>query len=305
MSRIPGITDVNPKLWRVLQSVGLLKIGAVANNNPSSVGGTLTSVGLTDSSINWTPNVDIDLLSSDQMFNAHNAIETQWSHQFIVSLDQTDLYNIALSMSYDQSAVSSSSMLSLSGYNPSPYRCVQIVTKAPRNVADDSDALQYIEFYKAKILFDGDMEISSVSKSSLPIAIISIANASDNVGAVRVGTAITRPEYERSRVPMVVAMEFSSGSIETIPPIGFRLCHITIHYSEVVYGNVVVELDAGSGSEYDSVLRTFTNASGETDNFTEFSREEGIFESGDKIRISGSIGTATGFCRIVYEHYRG
>jgi hypothetical protein len=196
MARVPGISTVAPKPWRVLQGPGALSVGAVASNDPGNIGATIASVGLTDSSISWNPNLDVEPLLSDQMYNPHGMVETAWAHQFSLSLDQVDIYNIALAMSYDQDAVSASSMLYLDGYKPSPYRCVQIEMEAPKDSADDAQATQYIDIFKAKVVSDGAMDIGRTAKSTLPITIHGIANSSDIVGTVRTGQTITIPSYE-------------------------------------------------------------------------------------------------------------
>jgi len=196
MARIPAVTETDPKPWRVKQGHAVIKIGAAASNDPDGMHGTLVSVGLTDGGVSWNPNVESDELRSDQMFNAHGVVETAWNHQLSLSLDQSDIYNIALALSYDQDAVTSSSMLSLNGYEPSPYRSVRVMREGATNVAGDTPLTDYIDFWKAKVIADGAMEIGRATKTTLPITVTGIANNDDKVGQYASGVAIAAPAYE-------------------------------------------------------------------------------------------------------------
>jgi hypothetical protein len=195
MARIPAIATVAPKPWRVLQGPGAIEIGPVPSNDPTGMGSVVT-VGLTDSSIGWNPNIETAILTSDQMYNPHGAKETAWSHQLSFALDQADIWNLTLACSYDQSAVSASSMLELDGSLPSPYRCVRVTVEGAKSSADDSVVTQLLDFWKAKIVASGEIMFGRTVKTTIPVLVHGLGNSSDKVGALSIDAAQTPQAYE-------------------------------------------------------------------------------------------------------------
>lgn len=93
-----------------------------------------------------------------------------------------------------------------------------------------------------------------------------------------------------------------TGNSSLVTTIGviFRLSHVTIHYDNPINNNATVSLDASDGDDYDTVLRTFDNVEGETDNFQEFG-DGCLFAAGDEIIVACDVGSDNAYCRIVYE----
>ena len=198
MARVPTLSDVSVKQYRTHVGPGAVKIGAGdAANDYSGMGSTLASIGLTDGGLEWAPNVETTTLMSDQLYNPYDVVLTAWSHQVTVTMDQVDLWNIALGMGYDGDATSASSILSFDGYQPySAFRCAQVVTGAASDTATLNSETQYLEFYKVKVFATGSMTYSRTDKTQIPITIYCLGNSSDVAGQLRVSEAITQPSYD-------------------------------------------------------------------------------------------------------------
>lgn len=196
MARIPTIATVAPKPWRVLQGPGALEIGAPAGSDPTGLGSTRASVGLTEGNIEWNANIELAVLTSDQMYNPHSAIETAWAHQLTLTLDQVDIWNLALAMSYDQDAVTGSSLLTLDGYQPSPYRCVRLITEGAKNTAETAQVTQNVDFWKVKVVGNGAVIVGRTAKTGAPIIVHGLGNSVDQVGVLTVSSTVTKPTYE-------------------------------------------------------------------------------------------------------------
>ena len=196
MARIPTASDIGAKPWRVIQAPAAIKVGATSGNDPTTIGSTVVPIGLTDGGIEWNPNVEGSPLQSDQLYNPYGYVETMWNHQITFQLDQMDIWNIALAMSYDQDAVAGSSILCLTGQQPSPYRSMQVITQAPPDGVSGNIGTQYIEFFKCKILANGAITYSRTAKSGIPLIVHALANSNDEVGRVVVTNPITKPAYE-------------------------------------------------------------------------------------------------------------
>lgn len=198
MARIPaiGAGGVAAKPWRVLQGPGAVEIGAMINNDPTTIGTTRQSVGLTEGNIEWNANIELAVLTSDQMYNPHSAIETAWAHQLTLTLDQVDIWNLALAMSYDQDACPLSSLLTLDGYQPSSYRCMRLITEGAKDTAATAQVTQNLDFWKVKVVGSGAVVFGRTAKTGAPIIIHGLGNSSDQVGTVSVSSTVTKPTYE-------------------------------------------------------------------------------------------------------------
>jgi len=204
MARIPTIAAVASKPWRTHQGPGALTIGPAVSADPSTIGAALVSVGLTTGGIEWNPNIESTPLQSDQTFNPYDTYVTSWSHQISTTLDQCDIWNLALAMSYQQASVTVSSMITLDGYagvdgisaTPQGFKSVQLITEGAKNTFSDADATQLIEFFKSKVIATGPISYARDAKSGVPITIYGLGNSSDVVGYVSTTIAIANPLYE-------------------------------------------------------------------------------------------------------------
>lgn len=199
MARIPAITTIDPKPWQVIQGPACVKIGAVSSNNPHALGATLASVGLTEGSVEFNPNIETAILTSDQMFNPHGVIETAWAYQVTLSLDQKTIWNLALALSYDQSAVTASSMLTLDAQQPSSYRCMQIIAEGTNESADATPVttVENTDLWKVKIVPSGAIVRGRTAKTTIPIIAHAVANHDDVVGLISVVPGdVVKPLYE-------------------------------------------------------------------------------------------------------------
>lgn len=197
------LVDARP--WRIKQGAGAVRIGNTSHSidgagsiDPDQIITTPVSIGMTDAGIELNPNIEVAILTSDQMYNAHTAIETAWAYQATFSIDQFDLWNYALALSYDQDTVeSNSSVLELSGNEPSPLRGFQLVSEGARNLATSSAPTEYWEFYKAKVVPNGSFTVGRTVKRTLPVMVHGLANSSDVVGRIWTTNAFTSaPAYE-------------------------------------------------------------------------------------------------------------
>lgn len=198
MARIPSLTDVSPKIHRTHIGPGAVKVGHPATDF-DSVGTNLVSVGLTDGGIEWSPNISTEVVRSDQLYNPYDAVITEWNHQVSFSLDQVDIYNLALGMSHRVSSViGGGSILSLNGYEPAPYRTIQVITEGHRASLGDAQQTQQLEFFRTLIYASGSIAYSRTAKSTLPITAICLGNNSDVAGRVVNSTDLSSgaPNYE-------------------------------------------------------------------------------------------------------------
>ena len=197
MARIPLITTVGPKPWQVKQGVVAVELGAVQSNDPSVINATRASVGLTDSNVEFNPNIEVAMLSSDQLFNPHGVVETAWAYQVTMSLDESNIWNLCLAMSYDQDAVTASSLLSYDAQQPSSYRCMRMISEGAKATADAAEITENTDLYKVKVVSNGAIVRGRNNKTTIPIIIHAVCNSSDVVGNTGISVAAgTAPAYE-------------------------------------------------------------------------------------------------------------
>jgi len=195
MARIPAMGTAY-KPYRVHQGPGSLELGHVTSEDPTTIGATRTSVGLTEGNIEWSSNTEVAELRSDQLFNPHGMVETSWAHQVTFSADHLDIWNYALALAYNQTAISASSILYLDGHQPQSYRCMRIITEGARDTGATAQATQNIDFWKVKVVSSGGMSMGRETKSSLPMIIHGLCNSSDRVGEVSITPAFAdHPSY--------------------------------------------------------------------------------------------------------------
>lgn len=197
-----GTEDVVAHPYRTHQGPGVLKIGAQTVVDPTSMPGTLVSVGLTDNTISLNPNIETSAVTSAQIFGPYNLVETGWNFQITAALDEVDVWNLALAFSYDVSetvAASSSVLTPMGGQHPSPFRGVRLTTAGPASLGSDSAATArhtHYNFWKCKIVPNGDIPFAPDTKTTLPVMIHALHNADDQAGDIAHSVAIVSPSYE-------------------------------------------------------------------------------------------------------------
>lgn len=196
-----GIGDVGEiKGYRTLMTPSAVKFGPTdtANNyNPSKVG-TTVSVGLLEGPVEINQNVETTPMTSDQMFNPYDVKITGMAWQVTFSLDQVDLYNFALMISFAQASVHGESVVALRGRDYfAGLKSMEIVTDGPRDTATGDLVTQTYQFFKVKCVSNGAITLGRATQSRLPVMVHCLANDSDIVGQVLVDTAYTSgPAYE-------------------------------------------------------------------------------------------------------------
>ncbi len=183
------LVDAQP--WRTLQGSGAVRIGNTSRSgvaggqDPNEIIASPVSIGLTDAGIELNPNMEVAVLTSDQMYNPHSAVETAWAYQASFSIDQFDIWNYALALSYDQAAVTSSSVLELDGKEPSSYRGFQLISAGARiDGTEGTPPTEYWEFFKAKVVPNGSFTVGRTVKRTMPVNVHGLGNSVDVAGRI-------------------------------------------------------------------------------------------------------------------------
>lgn len=198
------IVTVDAKSYRVLQTPSCLKFGQTQtssnNYHPTAMGSSPASVGLIEGPVSINQNPEIGEHRSDQLYNPYEAKISALGYQVEFSLDQYDIYNLALYLSIDQAEVSGESILSLRGREYfSDLRCMDIETDAPRVTATGSVASQHWQFWKVRAFSNGPVEFGTGTQTRQPIIVYCLANDLDQVGEVVFSDAYgTAPLYEEA-----------------------------------------------------------------------------------------------------------
>lgn len=188
------IGTVTAKGFRVLQTPSAIKFGETqtsANNyNPTAMGSSVISVGLIEGPVSINQNPEIQEHRSDQLYNPYEAKMSALGYQVEFSLDQYDVYNLALYLSINDSEVGGESILALRGREYfSDLRCLEIETDAPRVAATDSLGSQTWQFWKVRAFSNGPVEFGRGTQTRQPMIVYCLANDSDQVGEVVFSTA--------------------------------------------------------------------------------------------------------------------
>ncbi len=195
------IGTVDAKGYRTLQTPSAIKFGPTNggdNNYDPSAMGTPVSVGLIEGPVSINQNPEIGEHRSDQLYNPYEAKMSALGYQVEFSLDQYDVYNLALYLSIDQSEVTGESVLALRGREYfSDLRCMEIEADAPRVSASGALGSQHWQFWKVRAFSNGPVEIGRGTQTRQPMIVYCLANDLDQVGETVFTAAYgTAPVYE-------------------------------------------------------------------------------------------------------------
>lgn len=196
------VSTVAPKTWKTLQSPVALKFGPTAggseNYNPTTIG-TVVSVGLIGpDGISINQNPEISLRASDQLYNNYDANLIFQSWQVTCAIDQYDVYNLALQLSFAQASVLGQSVVQLRGRDYfAGLKSMELEMDGPRISATTALISQRYQFWKVKVFQGGPIDIGRTVQSRLALLIHCLANDTDQVGQITFDTAYgSAPGYE-------------------------------------------------------------------------------------------------------------
>ncbi|KKN59080.1 hypothetical protein LCGC14_0545600 [marine sediment metagenome] len=183
------ISTVSAKGYRTLQTPSAVKFGETqtnANNyHPTAMGSSVVSVGLIEGPVSINQNPEIQEHRSDQLYNPYEAKMAGLGYQVEFSLDQYDVYNLALYLSINDSEVDGESILSLRGREYfSDLRCMEIETDAPRVDTTVGLGSQNWQFWKVRAFSNGAVEFGRGTQTRQPMIVYCLANDLDQVGEV-------------------------------------------------------------------------------------------------------------------------
>jgi len=158
-----------------------IKVGPKGSNAYDQIG-TLVTVGAVDGTVDIAPNQEVVKLQSSAMQNPYSVLETAYDYQVTFSMQEFDIYNVALTLSYAQAAVTGSNTLALGTSNQSPLRSMQIKHHAAKNASTDSAADSTFDFYKVKLVSSGSISFDRTGAAMLPVTAHCLGNDSDAVG---------------------------------------------------------------------------------------------------------------------------
>ena len=88
-----------------------------------------------------------------------------------------------------------------------------------------------------------------------------------------------------------------STSTNALADTTMQLVSIKIHYDSPVYNNATVTIKSPKGINYDTVITTFNNTAGATDNSAYYDEGE-VLEPGDIIKVACDVTTNNAYCTI-------
>ena len=151
--------------------------------------GTARTVGATDGTVDISPNQEIVKLQSSALTGAFAALETGFDYQVTFNLQEFDIWNIALALSYNSTAVTGSTTLVLGEANQSSLRGLLIKYVGAVDTAGDAVPDAQFEFFKVKIVSNGGISFDRTGAAMLPVVAHCLHNSSDNVGRYLAGNA--------------------------------------------------------------------------------------------------------------------
>lgn len=196
------IGTVAAKGYRTLQTPSAIKFGATQTNtnnyHPTAMGNSPISVGLIEGPVSINQNPEIGEHRSDQLYNPYEAKMSALGYQVEFSLDQYDVYNLALYLSITDNEVTGESILSIRGREYfSDLRCLEIETDAPRVDTTVGLGSQHWQFWKVRAFSNGPVEFGRGTQTRQPMLVYCLGNDYDQVGEVVFSAAYgSAPPYE-------------------------------------------------------------------------------------------------------------
>ena len=202
---MPLITVGDLKAYRVVNGLCAIEIGSGYMSSPAylQLGTAMKSVGLVDGTVEISPNQEIHTLSASNMSGPHQAFESNVAWRVTFSLQEFDIWNLALALSYTESDVSASTSLAIDhtpGITVSGGKYMSLLVKhysVPNS--DFTPASSYtsqFEFFKVKLVFNGAVTFEKSSPTRLPVVAHCLHNDMDQVGQYKTSISIINRNYE-------------------------------------------------------------------------------------------------------------
>jgi hypothetical protein len=90
----------------------------------------------------------------------------------------------------------------------------------------------------------------------------------------------------------------NSISTTALDNVILQLASIKVHYDASITNNCTVTIDSVTGANYDTVITTFDNGSGATDNYAQYT-EGDVVAPGDIIKVACNVGANNAYCTII------
>ena len=200
-------------------------LGALASE--TAVADAMHNVGALDGTVSISPNQDIVKLLRSDAQNPYAVLETSYDFQVSFAIQETDVYNLGLSLSYNvdqgysgavtqdvntvngtgnieasagvatpigtgSSNTANTLKLILGADNQSPYRTMLVRIEGGNNGAGNRVVAEW-QFYKVKIQATGSIDYDRTGAVTYPVTAHCLANSSDVIGRF-----ITPNDYGRS-----------------------------------------------------------------------------------------------------------
>ena len=196
-----------------------------ALNNETALATTMYSVGALEGTVSISPNQDIVKLQRSDGQNPYAVLETAYDFQVTFALQETDIFNLGLSLSYnvadtkaidintDANAGTGDSAagtavpilltsagtqvhmnaLTLGSDNQSDYRSMLI--RAEGGMVGSVRSVAEWHFFKVKIQATGSIDYDRTGAVSYPVTAHCLGNSSDVVGKFLTPSTFTREDY--------------------------------------------------------------------------------------------------------------
>ena len=194
-----------------------------ALNSETALAATLYSVCALEGTVSISPNQDIIKLQRSDGQNPYAVLETAYDYQVSFSLQEADIFNLGLSLSYnvadtkaiekDEAAGAAAGntdgeatpilvggsggaavdVLTLGSDNQSSYRSMLI--RVEGGMVGSTRSVAEWHFYKVKIQATGSIDYDRTGSVSYPVTAHCLGNSSDVVGKFLTPSTFTREDY--------------------------------------------------------------------------------------------------------------
>lgn len=186
--------------WRGIWGPGAIEIGGQYGSDPQEINPTrIAGLGLTNGGISINPNSTLEDRFSDQLYGAHSGKITTRGFVVSANVDNMDIWNLALLLSYAQSEVSGSSQLQMDNQVPDDYHCLRVTTEGSKQNANSTASTLTFDFWRV-MLMGGEFTLERETPASIPFEAHCYVNSEDIFGNVKMSEAWTgtAPLYENA-----------------------------------------------------------------------------------------------------------
>ena len=190
------------------------------------MGTTLYPVGALDGTVSISPNQDVIKLQRSDGQNPYSVIETAYDFQVTFNVQETDIFNLALALSYktndsnsntsglnvvadmtqgagtlpivnNTSGSADGGVLTLGSDGQSGYRCMMIRVEAG-NESDGTRKIAEWQFFKVKVQATGSIDYDRTGAVTYPVTAHCLGNDGDIVGQYISTNTTARTAYGSS-----------------------------------------------------------------------------------------------------------